>query len=161
MDDYVRIEGVEFDGSNVSNARWMGAIGLDASLSPTAEIYLDKLILHDLRNANLGSPGGTWGIIVAQGSARISNSFIYDLDGNNNTAGSQTSVIRWETGNTGTSYVHNLTIYDAKNNSSDASSPARGLDVDAGTVNAKNVAILDVISTNGSEACFRVGLAPP
>jgi parallel beta-helix repeat protein len=157
MDDYVRIEGVEFDGSNVSNARWMGAIGLDASLSPTAEIHLDQLVLHDLSNVNTGSPGGTWGIIAAQGSLRISNSLIYDLDGNNNTAGSQTSVIRWESGNTGTSYIHNLTIYDAKNNSSNASAPARGLDVDASTVYAKNVAIFDVISTNGSEASFRVG----
>jgi hypothetical protein len=51
MDEYVRIEGVEIDGTNVTNAHWMIGIRLEPSLTATAEPRLDKLIIHDLKTS--------------------------------------------------------------------------------------------------------------
>jgi len=154
VEDYVRIEGVEIDGSNVSNARNMTGIILDQSLTATSEIRLDRLLIHDLANVDSDTEqGDVFAILVEDGSARISNSFIYDLDGNDDYDSSEIAAIRWQSGtSTGTSYVHNVTIYDVKQNAGNIT--ARGLDVAGGTVTAKNVAVLDVVSTSGSEACF-------
>jgi hypothetical protein len=153
-DDYVRIEGVEIDGSSITNARHLTGMILDESLTLTSEIRLDRLLIHHLANADIDAQqGDVFAILVADGSAMISNSFIYDLDGNDDDDSSEIAAIRWQSGtSTGTSYIHNVTIYDVKQNVGNIT--ARGLDVGAGTVTAKNVAVLDVVSTSGGEACF-------
>ncbi|MGH6690097.1 MAG: hypothetical protein ACREF4_05385, partial [Gammaproteobacteria bacterium] len=152
MDDFVRIQGIEIDGTNVSNALHITGIRLDATLTATSQPHLDSLIIHDLENVNGASQGDTFGIHARQGSPRISNSLIYALDDNNSHPTAEIAAIGWSSTNTGTSYVHNVTIYDVKNNVSAGN--ARGLDRDAGTVIVKNVAVFDVASTNGPEACF-------
>jgi hypothetical protein len=49
-DEHVRITGIEIDGSNVTNAREISGVNVAGALTVSADIQLDKLIIHDLQS---------------------------------------------------------------------------------------------------------------
>lgn len=156
FEDYVRLEGIEIDGTNIVSARHVNAVRVASPVTATSDLRFDGLVIHDIANSSINqatNDGDVHAILLQQGSNKISNTIIYDLDENNNNAGSIVVPIYFSPLVTGTNFVHNVTIYDVKNNvSPDA---ARGVRRNSpGTVEATNVAVFDVLSTLGAESCF-------
>ena len=157
--NYMRIEGIEIDGSQVTQAAGVLGIRIDQTIAPTADIRIDKVIIHDITNSSrlqATSAYIPYGIELEQGNAKVSDSIIYAVHNNNNNAGSDTHGIRISSTNTGTVYIHSNTIYDIKNLVA-AGSLTTGISRSSGstaTVTVKNTAVLNVTSVGGAPTCF-------
>ena len=154
FEDYVRIEGIEIDGSNISNGQDLMAVRTSSSVSPAGDYRFDYLLIHDFANSSVNQAtqdGDMFIIAVREGSAKISNSILYNFEQFNNNVTSSIAAIRFE--GAGTSYVHNVTIYNIKDTVGTGS--CRGVDNFGGpTLTARNVAVFDVISSLDDEQCF-------
>jgi hypothetical protein len=135
QDDHVRIEGIEIDGGAVSNKDEIRGIRI-LNVAATADIRIDKCIIHDLTTSTgSGTPEAT-GIRIDDGSTRVSNTIIYNMinTGSDTEAGSK--GIRIDAGASATHYIYNNTIYNTANTGNTYTQ--RGLFVISGTVNAIN-----------------------
>lgn len=155
FEDFVRIEGIELDGSNLTNGRGLVAVRVDDGVSPASDLRFDKMILRDLVNSDVdpSTDSDVMGFLVRQGSVRISNTIIYNLEVLNTNPSSSPFAIEIASTNTGTSYLHNNTVYDVKSSSGNGTI-ARGIVRNGGTVSAINNVVLDVDSSSASEFCF-------
>jgi hypothetical protein len=157
--NHLRIEGIEIDGSQITQAAGVLGIRIDASVSPSADIRIDKVIIHHITNSSRDqatSAYNPYGIELAQGIGRVSNTVVYAIYNDNNNASSDTHGIRVASSNTAAAYLHNNTVYDVKNRVA-AGSLTTGISrsgSSTATVTVRNTAVLDVTAVGGSPACF-------
>jgi len=133
-EEYVRVEGIEIDGSAVNFLMYAAIYTKDQSGS--SDIRIDKVIVHDLTKPSSGSSSSeNYGIYISDGSARVSNSIVYNITNENADAGTTATGIRH--GSSGTGYYYNNTVYNVVNsgNSTDA---VYGFYKNGGTVTAAN-----------------------
>jgi hypothetical protein len=144
---YVRIEGIEIDGSGITNATYTSGIRVLKGMTNVGDIRIDSMIIHDLSTSSAGYPWeGTMGIIDLHETSNagppmtITNNIIYDLY-NNTIEGHIGGIL---VGSRTTSYVYNNTVYNIFNEGSGASGgPAWGIYAKAwpgGTGNATVIA---------------------
>ena len=116
---YVRVEGIEVDGSGVTGAQFVRGISVANGLSNVGDIRIDSSIIHDLHTTVDGfAPEGSMGVYDVQTSAgsgppmRVSNNVIYDIT-NTVTLGHIAGI---HVGSRATSWVYNNTVYNIINN---------------------------------------------
>jgi len=169
-DDYVRIEGIAIDASQVTGFRFFDAINADSGISNTAsDIRIDTVLIHDIRNPHeAGSlvtddDSDLFGIHIEMGSGQISNSIIYGINNYQNIANGSinTHAIRWGTSSVtpATWYVYNNTVFDIKNLGTTAGESTVGVSRSSSSTSTKvvkNTVALDVEEPNvpGSGQCF-------
>ena len=150
-DDDIRITGIEIDGSSITNAENILGIRVGSSVSVSGDLRFDKIIVHDLRSEDgSGSDADVAGVQFNNGSGKLSNSIIYDLEQTTALAAANVRGVATQGGSN--HYLHNNTIFNIKNTGS--TGLAEGVDEGGGTVAVKNTVALDVDSTAGAEACF-------
>ena len=111
--DHVRVEGIEFDGSGIVNARHLVAILVLETVAATSDHRFEGLIVHHLENSSRDqatNDGDVFAFQFRQGSSRISNTQIYELRLRNNNATSAIAGIAISGANMGKHYYYNNTI---------------------------------------------------
>jgi hypothetical protein len=81
-DEFVRIEGIEVDGSGLTNGRRLSVVRLDDTIASPSDLRFDKMIIHHFINSN-GVPtedSDVFGFQIKNGNAQISNTIIYRLE---------------------------------------------------------------------------------
>jgi hypothetical protein len=130
---YVRIEGIEIDGSNVTNAKNIRGISVDDSDPGTAEdVRISHNLIHDITNVDgTGSESDVNGIILTvTDNTKIFNNIIYNITNVCTDNGSNPKGIESITSGK-THYVYNNTVYNIKN-TGNAVSAAKGIYDSAG-----------------------------
>jgi hypothetical protein len=155
FEEYVRIEGIELDGSGLTNGRRLNVVRTESTLSPTSDVRFDQLLIHDFVNSAIdpGTDTDVFAFQIQNGSVKISNTIIYRFDQLNTNVSSGTDAIRFSGTHVGTSFVHNNTLYDIKNSVLNTNN-ANGISVGSGTVTVRNNAVFDVLSPSGLGRCF-------
>jgi hypothetical protein len=155
FEEYVRIEGIELDGSGLTNGRRLNVVRVESTVSPTSDVRFDGLLLHDFVNSAIdpGTDTDVFGFQIQNGSVKISNTILYRLDQLNTNVQSGTDAIRFSSSHLGTSFVHNNTLFDIKNSVLNTNN-ANGISAGGGTVTARNNAVLDIASPSGLARCF-------
>ncbi|HQP09791.1 MAG TPA: hypothetical protein PKV41_00225, partial [Candidatus Omnitrophota bacterium] len=145
----VRLEGLEFDGSGITNVTYI--IIWDNFPTGTAEIRIEKCIFHDFTAGNDYFVDGLW---IDSGSQvyKISNNIIYNITGHSNNGSNFSDAI--VNSSSGSGYVYNNTIYNIKEPNAGSGGSALGIYNTAGTMNCYNNVVLDVVSTGTDEACY-------
>jgi hypothetical protein len=134
-DDYVRIEGIEIDGSSVTSGQAFRAIRA-ISTAATADIRIDGCLIHDITSSTgTGSPEAV-GIKISSGSGRITNNIIYDMLNTGSDADAWSKGMRFDGGASTTHDVYNNTIYNVSNTGNTYTQ--WGLYVKSGVVTATN-----------------------
>jgi hypothetical protein len=152
-EEYVRIEGIEVDGSGLTNGRRLSVVRIDDTVSSPNDFRFDKMIIHHFINSDgVNEDSDIYGFQLKTGNVKISNTIIYRLEQLNTNDSSSVNAIH-HPDSSSTSYFYNNTIYNIKNSSGNAAS-ANGIKVVAGTVTATSNSIFDTNSTGGSEDCF-------
>jgi hypothetical protein len=135
FDDYVRVEGLEIDGSLVSVVGINGIKTKDVS-NTDSDIRIDKVLIHDLtKNDSEANEFEGHGIYVSDGKVRITNSIIYNVTNNNSHADATAIGIHF---NGGASSSYNNTIYNVVNNGSSAAVYGIWIQSGSGAVTATN-----------------------
>lgn len=162
--EYVRIEGVELDGTGLSAARSVRGIGVAEDLANAGDIRISSNIIHDLHTTQGGNDfDGSFGIyafedIDNQGPPlRVKNNFIYDVTANISEDNHHVGGIHISTRTT--SWVYNNTIFHIRNTGAAPGGATWGIEVSAwpsGTVTvvARNNFVGDLSSTNDVERAF-------
>jgi hypothetical protein len=152
QDDHVRVEGLEIDGSSVTNGE--NFYGLQVS-GVNGEIYLTHNIIHDIANSTIDDADASHvrGIFAnaSGGTIKIGNNIIYDVNHVSNAA-SNAMGIQGLVG--GTQYFYNNSVYNIKNTGSGGTAAVGYDQNDPATVTAINNYCGDINSTSGSETCF-------
>ena len=151
---YVRIEGIELDGSNVTNGENIRGIGVDDA-SAMDDVRISHCLVHDITNSTVDDAdvSDLWGIQLRNvDNSKVSNNIIYNLTNLSTFAGSNPKGFEGSASGM-TYYLYNNTIYNIKNSGSTDS--ASGVDDDPGAiVIATNNYVGLVDSTLGTEECF-------
>ena len=80
-EEYVRIEGIEVDGSGLTNGRRLSVVRLDDTVSSTSDLRFDKMIIHHFINSNgVDEDSDVFGFQIRNGDVRVSNNLIYRLE---------------------------------------------------------------------------------
>jgi hypothetical protein len=150
-DAYVRVEGIEIDGTSVNMSSSQHIAGI--TLSGAGDFFVDRVIVHDLANVDRGS--GTYcsaiGIYHDEGSSRISNSIIYDITNESQNSGSDAIGIR---SGFSDQYIYNNTIFDIESTHASCTDTVRGIYRASGYQIVKNNYIGNLTSAGGSTACY-------
>ena len=163
---YVRIEGLEIDGSGVSASQAVRGINIQAGLSNVGDVRIDSCVIHDLHTTLNGlSTEGSMGILDVQTAAGlgppllVTNNVIYDITNNVNVG----HIAGIHVGSRTTSYVYNNTIYGIVNTGSACApncGPAWGIYAKAWpeatgvTVIAQNNYVGSVSAVNPVQTCY-------
>ena len=118
-DNYVRLEGVEIDGSNVSNAGFLVGLEIATSHATVNDIHVDNLLLHSIQNsvADDGDNSNVRGIFVVNGNVKINNTMIYNII--NYSEESTSGVYGYQGGTLADNqYIHNVTMHNILNTTS-------------------------------------------
>ena len=158
---YIRVEGLEIDGSGVTNARYVRGIRVRDGLPATGDIRIDSCLIHGLHTTQSGfSNEGSMGIIDMQSSAGsgppllITNNIIYDIT---NTV-LHGHIAGIHVGSRGTSYAYNNTVYYINNiGNGSISGPAWGIYTKAWPAASGNATL---IATNNYVGDVRAPLDP-
>ncbi len=152
-DNYVRVTGIEVDGSSVTNGQDLYGIALDTSVSTTSDIRVSHNLVHDL-TTSAGTDSVAIGIVVGGGNLKASNNVVYDITNTRDLATSYRAMgIRIAVAST-THYLYNNTVFDIKQTGVASGGVANGIAQTNGTVTATNNVVFDVISTFNTESCF-------
>ncbi len=144
---YVHLEGLELDGSGVTNGQNLR--GFHISGSSQQDVRISHCLIHDIVNGSTGTVRAV--NLSTTSNAVISNNIFYNITTVSTDSGDYATAIE---GSYNTQYVYNNTIYNIKNTGS-GGGWAYGINDDGGsTLVAKNNYAGLVDSTNGSEACF-------
>ena len=149
---HARFEGIELDGSNVSNGAEVG--GLFIQGAGIVETRVDGLIVHGLSNST-GTNRPVKGIAAHNGDVLVSNTTIYALT---NTLGGGTTAkaMGVELNNCAAAYyLHNNTIFDIKQTNA-GGDEALGIVDWCGVSTVRNTYIGDVTSIGVSPKCFHL-----
>ncbi len=154
-EEYVRLEGLELDGSNVVNAKNFRGISVADTVSATSDVRMDRMIVHDIVNSpyeQASSGAGLRFLEVNGGSLRLSNSLFYDLEQKNDNLSSFQHGIRVASSASGEVFIHNVTMFNVKNNVSTDS--VYGISISGGvSPTVRNTVVLDVDGP-GTAQCF-------
>ena len=152
--DYSRVEGVEIDGSSITNGEGLFAVRVDNVSPLSSDLRFDSLLVHDFTNTPINQATNgrdVFPFFVREGSTKISNSVFYAFELNNSHNEATIAPLRYEGG--GNHFAYNVTIYDVKNPVSTGST--RGVEnFSALSLTARNVAVFDVVNTPDDEQCF-------
>jgi hypothetical protein len=135
-DKYVRVEGIEIDGSQVDAPFVYGFQARPAEVT-LSDIRFDKVLVHDLTANTTDDQYGARGIDFRDGSSgpgRVTNSIIYNIKSTNPNALATGAGIRLRSGSTVDLY--NNTIYNVSNTGSSAA--VYGIWAESGTITAIN-----------------------
>jgi hypothetical protein len=152
---YVRIEGIEIDGTNVTGGENMRGILVNDTTGTSEDVRISHNLIHDITNSNLYSGDesdvtGLW--LEDTNNTKISNNVIYSIINVCTNTNSDAVGIKAIT-SAKTHYVYNNTFYNIANTGS--SGWARGIYDSAGsTLDVKNNYVGLVDSSSGSEQCF-------
>ncbi len=166
---YVRIEGLEIDGSGVTASQAVRGITIQNGLSNVGDIRIDSCVIHGLHTTLAGlSTEGSMGILDVQTSAGwgppllVTNNVIYDIT---NTV-LHGHIAGIHVGSRGTSYVYNNTVYSINNQGDGSvSGPAWGIygkawpELTGVTIVAQNNYVGDVrapLDPGGNRWCYDV-----
>ncbi|MFC1622409.1 DUF2341 domain-containing protein [Patescibacteria group bacterium] len=129
-EEFVRIEGLEIDGSGVENKAHTAALKI-GNMNDGAGIFIDSNIIHAVTNSTTDDGDGSpsYGIRIIGGMGFIFNNMVYDIDGvSRDSASDAAGIYINEAGVTW--YVYNNTIFDIEQDAvdgSDSSDDAMGL----------------------------------
>jgi hypothetical protein len=136
-EDYVRIEGIEIDGSQTQPSGIYGLYvkGVNNTLS---DVRIDKVIVHDLtKDDDVENKFFAIGIYFSDGSGRVTNSIVYDITNNNtNPTEGEASAAGIRCSSSGSINLYNNTVYNVVNNGTSAA--VYGIWRYSGTVTATN-----------------------
>jgi hypothetical protein len=135
QEDYVRIEGIEIDGSTIDNGQAVRGIQTKDG-SATSDIRIDKCLIHDLTSETGTEYPQAVGIMIGSGSTRITNTIIYDMLNTSTDADAYAKGMRLDGGATTTHGVYNNTIYNVTSTASN--NTIAGIHAVSGTVTATN-----------------------
>ena len=147
---YVRIEGLEIDGSGLTNGGAIRGIMLNQDINPMDDVRISENLIHDITNTTDYDGVGqadVWGIRIEDvDNAKVWNNIIYNLTNRSLHANSDTTGIQSSSANGKTHYVYNNTVY----NLDGGQRPVRGIFDFNITINAKNnyVGLLTSSTTN-------------
>ena len=154
-DDFVRVEGIELDGSGYINEGPIVGISI-VNVVATGETIVNDMIMHDFINTTADDGDGSILRCVhmnSPGNLRLSNSLFYNFHQNSMNSGSSLRCLYAADGNNVT--VHNVTIYDMQN--SGYNQTVYGYrDGSAGTMVVRNSYCGKLVNNTspGSETCF-------
>ena len=136
---YVRIEGIEIDGSNVTNAETLRGITLDDEDDTMEDNRISHCLIHDITNSTIDDSDGSWvrGIrLDLTNNTKVSNNIIYNLTNvSTNVDASIRGILANNAGKT--RYIYNNTVYNIRTIASTGT--ARGIyDKGGSTVIARN-----------------------
>lgn len=163
---HVRVEGLEIDGSGVTNAQYVRGVRVQQGLSNVGDIRIDSSIIHDLHTTADGWPTeGSMGILGLQTGANlgppliIANNFIYDITSTANSG----HIAGIHVGSRATSYVYNNTVLGINNIGGGASGgPAWGIyarawpELSGVIAIATNNYVGSVAAPQSTQACYGV-----
>ena len=157
---YVRIEGIEIDGSNVTNAETLRGITLDDEDDTMEDNRISHCLIHDITNSTIDDSDGSWvrGIrLDLTNNTKVSNNIIYNLTNvSTNVDASIRGILANNAGKT--RYIYNNTVYNIRTIASTGT--ARGIyDKGGSTVIARNNYVGLVDSVLGPEQCFQGSFA--
>ena len=141
-EEYVRVEGIEIDGTGVTNTRGYTALHVTSTLSTTSDVRIDGCIIHDVNVSDPSTTTWSHGLNITGASgtgatARISNNIVYDVT--NPFSNLPSHVVGIGVQSDTTSYVYNNTVYRIRNTGPTAFGAAWGIQaLDFATVFAKN-----------------------
>ena len=152
---YVRIEGLEFDGTGLTGGESVRAILIGDSTGLSNDVRISHSLIYNLTNSTLyDSDESDIEAIETQNTdnSKIFNNIIYNITNISTHISSSAKGI--ELNDAGlTQYVYNNTVYDIQNTGS--TSYARGITDDGvGTTHAKNNYVGLIDSAGGTEAAF-------
>ena len=113
--NYVRVEGLEFDGSNVTGAENFYGIFIQVA-SGSTDIRIEHSLIHDLTNSN-NTPAssryvrGIYSGGTSEDLVKIANTIIYAIANINTSSGSAAHGISLKH-DQGASYVYNNIVFD-------------------------------------------------
>ncbi|MFQ5922440.1 MAG: beta strand repeat-containing protein, partial [Anaerolineales bacterium] len=136
---YVRIEGIEIDGSGVTNGENLRGLLANDSAGAQQDVRFTHNLIHDIINSNFDDtdPSRVSGIMLDNtDNAKVSNNIIFNLDSVSSAATGGVRGIRAVTAGK-THYIYNNTLYDIQSTSS--ADAAYGIHDSAGsTIIARN-----------------------
>jgi hypothetical protein len=135
QDDYVRIEGIEIDGSTITNGQSVSGIQTQ-NISLTNDIRIDKCLIYDITSTTGANYPHAVGIKVDDGSTRITNNIIYDMRNTSSDDGAFAKGMRLDGGASESQLVYNNTIYNVT--SSGSYGTIAGIHAISGTITATN-----------------------
>ena len=160
QDNYVRLEGVEIDGSQIANGGEIHGVHLTGMSSTASEIVLDQMLIHDINNSTAYDPGAApvFGISQSDGIAKIRNTIIYDLVNNSTDSANGSSVYGIEAFDSATAqYINNSTVYGIINNGSNTN--IEGIGFWSGVSYIKNTYVGNIVQNQGGSAYGITGYA--
>ena len=121
--DYGRVDGLEIDGSNVTNGKSVYGLqtiyGIGGASAPTGEVQISNNLIHDIRNSTIDDSGQRYavGIWPQYQTTKIFNNIVYNIQ---NISANSTSQAVGINGPTGTgakynAYIYNNTVYGISN----------------------------------------------
>jgi hypothetical protein len=154
----LRLEGLEFDGSNITNAEVLQGISVNDGQAGAAgtEVWIDSVIVHDLTNSTVdeNDESDVRGIsFIWLDTAKVRNTLVYDLENVSTNAQSDLEGIRAGVNTaSATRYLYNVSVYDL----TDAGSRyVHGIDLwQTPTAVIYNTFCGKIQSAAGAEACF-------
>ncbi len=152
---YVRIEGIEIDGSNVTNGENVRGLMVNDSSGLSQDVWLTHNLIHDITNSTFDDTDNSRAVGIFldyTDDSKVANNIIYNITSVSTYATAFAHGI--ESDDVGTThYVYSNTIYNIQVTAS--TDDARGITATNGsTMHARNNYVGLVESTLGSEACF-------
>ena len=123
--NYVRVEGIDFDGSALTGAENLYGIRIQAA-SGSTDIRVEHCLIHDLSNSNATPASARYvrAIYSLSGNStdlvKIANTAIYGISNINTNSGSGTNGISLKHDG-GASYLYNNTVFDISSPANTAS----------------------------------------
>ncbi|UCE18585.1 MAG: hypothetical protein JSV84_17320, partial [Gemmatimonadota bacterium] len=81
-EEYVRIEGIELDGSDVDAPQIYGFY-VDSIDDVNSDVRFDKMLVHDIEKNTTDNQYTTRGIYFSDGTGRVTNSIVYNITSEN------------------------------------------------------------------------------
>ena len=160
--NYVRLEGLEFDGSALTGAENLYGITISVA-SGSTDIRIEHCLIHDLSNSNATPVSARYVRAIysfngySQDLVKIANTAIYAISNINTNSGSSGNGISLKQ-DLGTSYVYNNTVFDISSPANTAS--GHGMRLGGGATHyVKNnyVGQLSCVTCTYTPTAFRLG----
>ena len=129
--EYVRIEGIEFDGSNVSNKTQLYGLRTGFTVTNPSDVRIDKVIVHDLTNS---STAGSWVSGISMTNGRLTNTIVYNIS--DISSGSSWSKGIHMNNSDASIEIYNTVVYNVSTINSGIIT--RGIHLQNGTATVKN-----------------------
>ena len=147
-EEYVRIEGIEFDGSNVSNKDMIYGLRTGFTVTNPSDVRIDKVIVHDLANSGTAD-GYASGISIKNG--RLTNAIVYNIS--DISSGSSWSKGVHMNDSNALIEIYNATVYNVT--TTNTGIMQSGIHLQNGTATVKNTYVGNTNGGSGN-ADFRI-----